>query len=73
MNKTFVFLPSCLLLFSCTSVTTTNTFSEELETPKPTVTGMTQSLACFGDMLTDYNRIMNNGHLKPIRAASPVK
>ncbi len=69
MDKTFAFAPLYLLLCSCSSVTTTNSFTKQLEKPKPTVTGMTQSLACFGDMLADYNRIMNNGRLRPIRAA----
>ncbi len=68
-KETFVFVPFCSLLFSCSSITTTNSFSEKLEMPKVTVTGMTKSLACFGDMLADYNRIMNNGQLRPIRAA----
>ncbi len=69
MDKTFAFAPFYLLLCSCSSVTTTNSFTKQLETPKPTVTGITQSLACFGDMLADYNRIMSNGRLRPIRAA----
>lgn len=68
MKKKPVFL-SCLLLCGCQSISKTNTFSEKLEIPKPTKTNMTGALACFGDMLSDYSRIANNGQVRPIRAA----
>lgn len=53
----------------CASSTKVADFSKEYEAPKATETQLTEHLACFGDMLSDYQRAYKQGELKPIRIA----
>lgn len=71
LTRFFITVATALSIAGCMSVDLETRLRGVERLPRPSVTYVTDSIACIGDMIADYYVSMQGGGLDPIRIAIP--